>query len=124
LTSAGGRRFGFTVGPAFMLLAVVLAWRDRTLAAAVTAGLGAVLVLAALLVPGRLGPVFRAWMGLAHAISRVTTPIVLGVVFFAVITPLGLLRRLFGKNPISRSRAAASYWVTRRGPRGTMSNQF
>jgi hypothetical protein len=62
-------------------------------------------------------------MGLAHAISRVTTPIALGIVYFIVITPLGVLMRVLGKNPIGRSRAE-SYWVARAERRGTMSNQF
>lgn len=124
LTASAGRRFGLTVGAAFVALAGLLLWRDRVVASGVSAVLGAGLTLAGLIMPGRLGPVFRAWMGLAHAISRITTPVALGVVFFAVITPLGILMRLLGRNPIGRSRAAPSYWVTRAGPRGGMSNQF
>ena len=41
-------------------------------------------------------------MGLAHAISKVTTPIFMGVVYFVVITPIGFIRRrAFGSNPLS-----------------------
>jgi hypothetical protein len=102
----------------------LLWWRAHPTGSAVAAGLGALRGLGGVLVPARLGPVFRAWMGLAQAISRVTTPIALGVVYFLVITPLGVLMRLFGKNPIGRSRAESSYWVARAEARGTMSNQF
>ncbi len=63
-------------------------------------GLGAVLVLAGLLVPTLLGPVNRAWMGLAHLISKVTTPIFMGIVYFLVLTPIGLGMRLFGRRPL------------------------
>ena len=114
LTTADGRRFGLTLGAAFLVLAGVLWWRGREVGAPIAAILGASLVLAGVAVPGRLGPVQRAWMALAAAISRVTTPIFLGVVYFLAFVPVGLLMRLAGRNPLARSRTAASYWVARK----------
>lgn len=66
-----------------------------------------------LLAPATLDPVYRAWMKLGVLISRVTTPIILGVVFFLVIMPLGLIRRLFGRDNLARrfDDSAASYRV-------------
>jgi hypothetical protein len=52
-------------------------------------------------------------MGLAHAISRVTTPVFMGVVYFVVLTPVGLLRRAFGHNAIAAEAEGDSYWVSR-----------
>jgi hypothetical protein len=79
---------------------------------------------AGLLVPAHLGPVQRGWMGLAHAISRVTTPIFMGVVYFVVITPIGLLRRVLGGNPL-RAHRGATGWVDRQqAPRGDLTRQF
>jgi hypothetical protein len=127
LTAAEGRRFALTVGAAFLLLGALLWWRDAGTAAAVVAGIGATLGVAGVVVPGSLTPVYRGWMGLAHLISRVTTPIFLGVVYFGVITPIGLLMRLFGRNPMRRTVAADSYFVTRpAGParRGDLGRQF
>jgi hypothetical protein len=46
-------------------------------------------------------PVFRAWMGAAKVLSKITTPIPLAVVYFLVLTPIALLRRLAGKGRIS-----------------------
>jgi hypothetical protein len=82
------------------------------------------LLAAGLLVPGQLGPVQRAWMGLAHAISKVTTPIFMGVVFFIVLTPVGLVMRLFGRNPIHHRAIDRSYWAGRTDTRGGMTHQF
>lgn len=114
LTPAEGRKFAFTVGTAFLVLATVVAWRGHTPVAAALGSLGGALGLAGVLVPGRLSPVYRAWMGLARALSKVTTPIFMGIVFFGLILPVGLLRRRFGGNPVLRqSRADASFWVTR-----------
>jgi len=112
LTPAQGRRFGLTLGAAFVALGGVLVWRGRA-AAPVALVLGVALVAAGLVVPARLGPLQRAWLGLGAALSRVTTPIFLGVVYFAVIMPIGLLLRARGRNPLTRHRAGATCWVPR-----------
>ena len=97
LTAHEGRRFAFPVGIAFLLLAAIAWWRSHTLPSQVLGGLGGLLIVAGALVPSHLGPVYRAWMGLAHAISKVTTPIFMGIVYYLVVTPIGLLRRIIGK---------------------------
>jgi hypothetical protein len=87
-------------------------------------GLAAALLAAGVVIPGHLGPVFRAWMGLAHAISKVTTPIFMGIVFFVVIMPIGLVMRLLGRNPITHRPVKDSYWAARSDARGSLGNQF
>ena len=125
LTPREGRRFGFTVGGRFLALATILLWRDRATGAMVCAALAAPLLLAALLLPARLGPIQRAWMGLALAISRVTTPVLMAVIYFLLVTPIGALRRAMGRNAIARDRQAASYWIERARPgRGDLRRQF
>ena len=124
LTAPEGRRFAFTLAAAFGGLATLLWWRERSTAAAVLAGVAAALALAGLLLPGRLGPLYRAWMGFAQALSRITTPIFMGVVYFLVITPVGLMRRVVGGNPL-RAHHGSSGWVDRQGtPRGDLTRQF
>ncbi len=126
LSTAEGRRFGLTVGAAFLALAAVAQWRGRERAALVFAGMGGLLVLAGLAMPERLGPVFRGWMGLAHLMSKLTTPIFLGVVYFGVITPVALLMRLCGRRPLQRT-TTASGWIPRAADarhRADMERQF
>jgi len=124
LTAAEGRKFGLTVGVAFLALAALVAWRGHPIGATTLGLLGALLCAAALTVPRRLGPVQRAWMALAFAISKVTTPIFMGVVYFLVLTPTGILRRTLGRDPI-RSRARGSLWISRSSePRGDLTRQF
>ena len=112
LTPAEGRKFAFPVGIAFGVLGGVAQWRGGQTLAYVFFALGGTLLLAGILVPGMLGPVYRAWMGFAHAISKVTTPIFMGVVYFIVLTPVGLLMRALGKNPL-KPPATGSIWHTR-----------
>jgi len=61
-----------------------------------------ILALGGLLLPESLRPVHYWWMRLALLISRVTTPIVLGVVFFFVFMPFGLVAKIFGRDPMKR----------------------
>ena len=112
LSSAEGRRFGLTVGAAFLVLGGALAWRGRAVAP-VALALGALLLAAGVIVPTRLGPITRAWASLGAAISKITTPIFLGIVYYAAITPIGLLLRAVGRNPLTRHRSGTSCWVAR-----------
>jgi hypothetical protein len=122
LTAAEGRRFAFTLAAAFGGLAALLWWRERRAIATALAGVSVAFAVAGLLLPGRLGPVYRGWMGLAHAISKVTTPIFMGVVYYLVITPIGVVRRMAGGNPL---RADQGGWVDRQGsPRSDLTRQF
>ena len=124
LSPAEGRKFGFTVGTAFAVLAAISAWRGHHIPVYVLGGLAVALVAGAVLVPGQLGPVNKAWMDLAQLISKVTTPVFMGVVFFLVILPVGMLMRLFGRNPIKHAEINQSYWVTRQAARSGLTNQF
>jgi hypothetical protein len=124
LTTAEGRRFGLTVGVAFLALAALVAWRGHATVGTLLGVLGALLGVAGLVVPERLGPVQRGWMSFALAISKVTTPIVMGVVYFLVLTPTGILRRTLAHNPL-KPRAEGGLWVTRSSEnRGDLTRQF
>ena len=126
LTPREGRAFAFPVGIAFGVLAGITWWRDHLLLTQVLGGLSGLLLVAGALVPTLLGPVQRAWMGLAHAISKVTTPIFMGIVYFVVLTPIGIVRRVVGRNPVVNPAIDGSYWHSRpEGKRrGNLHRQF
>lgn len=108
-----GRRFGLTLGGAFLALAAFLAWRGHTTLAATAAAVGGLLALAGLVAPGRTGPLWRGWMALARAISKVTTPVVMALLYYLLITPTALLRRTLGSDPLEPEDDGESYWVAR-----------
>ena len=112
-TGSSGRKFGLTVGIAFAVIAGVSFWRGHDSAPRILGAIALALVLAALAAPRALEPVERAWMKLAHLISRVTTPIFMGIVYFAVLTPVGIIRRTFGRNPLVHTAERDSYWIAR-----------
>jgi hypothetical protein len=113
LTAREGRRFGLTVGVAFLTVSALTTWRGHEYASWATGAIGGLLVLGGLAIPDRLGPVCAFWMGLANLLSKVTTPIFLAVVYFLVFTPFGLVMRLLGCQPLRRPPKSESFWISR-----------
>ena len=126
LTPAELRKFGLTVGGVFLLIAAYSLWRDRDALMGIAGGIGGALVLLGAVVPRSLGPAYRAWMGLALLLSKVTTPIFMGLVYFLVITPIALLMRAFGRNPLAPHAKTESAWALRPegSRRGDLQRQF
>jgi hypothetical protein len=114
-----------TVGLAFSVLGALVLWRQHGSAAAVLFTIGGSLMASGILAPTKLGPVQRLWMGLAHAISRITTPVFMGAVFYLVMTPIGLMRRTVSANSLRHRADKSGYWK-RRDPdaSSTMERQF
>lgn len=112
-TARQGRRFGVTLAIAFAVVAAIAAWRSAERVAGVAGAVALVLAVMGLVLPKGLEQVERAWMGFAHAISRVTTPLFMGIVYFVVLTPAGVIRRTFGRNPLEHGAEHDSYWAAR-----------
>jgi hypothetical protein len=76
--------------------------------------LAAVLSALGFVVPMALQPVYKLWMRFGLILSKITTPIIMGLVFFLVITPTGLIRKLLAKDPMARNfHDGESYRVPR-----------
>lgn len=69
------------------------------------------------LAPGLLAPLNRIWYRFGLLLGKIVSPVVLGAIFFLVITPVSLATRLFGRDPLRlKPRQAASYWIDRTPP--------
>lgn len=124
-TPAEGRKFGVTVGLAFLALATFLWWKENAgLAWKIFAGVGGTLVVAGLVLPAQLGPVYRGWMKFALLISKVTTPIIMGIIYFGLFLVTGTIRRKVGGNAMVRPETNGSFWVTRDVKRANLERQF
>jgi len=108
------RKFGLLVGGVFALIGVVLLLRHRA-AAPYFLSAGALLILPGLIVPRVLRPVYLAWMSLAILLGFVVSGILLILLFFFVITPIGLVARCLGNDflNLKLDPTAASYWRPR-----------
>jgi len=79
---------------------------------------GCAFLIAAVLFPTVLAPFNRVWLRFGLLLHRIVSPLILGIMFFVVITPMGLVMRALGKDLLRLrvDRAAASYWIDRRPP--------
>ncbi|SRR5258706_12172150 len=87
----------------------------------------AILLLLALIRPSMLHRANLLWTRLGLLLNRLVSPIVIGAMYYLVFTPLGLLLRRLGKDPLRLrfDRNAASYWIHREPPTpDSMANQF
>jgi predicted membrane metal-binding protein len=96
------RSFGFTVGGIFALIALwplILRGEDpRWWALVIAAGL----LAPAVVLPRSLVWVHKGWMAIGHIMGWINTRIILGFVFYFIVTPTGMVRRWLGKDPMGR----------------------
>ena len=72
-----------------------------------------------------LTPLNRIWFKFGILLGRVISPLIMGLIFFFVVTPIGLLMRLFGKDVLNlKYNSNKSYWIEKNGPKSKMKNQF
>ena len=121
------RNFGLLVGAIFIVIGVwPMLWRGEPLRLwAVIAG--GLLILFGGLVPAWLAPIHRGWMWVGHVLGWINTRIILGVIFYGLITPIGIVFRLLGKDTMQQtfSDASSTYRVNRQPrPRSHMKFQF
>ena len=111
------RGFGCTIGIAMLALGSFLLWRHHPGAGWTSIFLGALLLLTAGLSPALLKWVHRPWMLLAFALGWCVTRVLLTIIFLLVVTPIGLLQRVFGKRVVETAfkTGDTSYWQPRMG---------
>jgi len=104
LDRKGLREFGLVTGAAVAaLFGLLLPWMLELQWPAWPWAIAAPLWLLALIQPSWLRGIYRAWMRFGLLASRVMTPLILGIVFFVMISPMAMVRRLMGKDPMQRS---------------------
>ena len=93
-------------------------WRHGSLSASGMLVVGALLALAlvGLVTPRRIEWLFQTLITITFPIGMVVSEVMLAVIYFVVVTPVGLARRAFGRDPLNRAvdRTASTYWVDRR----------
>jgi len=115
----GLRRFGLTTGAIVaVLFGAFFPWVLERPVPTWPWMVGGVLVVWALAAPSTLRVVYRGWMRLGSMLNRVTTPIVIGVLFAVVIVPTALILRIAKSDPLQRTldRSVRTYRVSSRKP--------
>ena len=72
-----------------------------------------------------LTPLNKLWFKLGIFLGRIISPIIMGIIFFLVVTPIGLIMRLLRKDVLNlKYNNNQSYWIEKKGPKSKMKNQF
>ena len=73
-----------------------------------------------------LTPLNKSWFKFGLFLGKIISPIIMGIIFFVVVTPIGVIMRLIGKDVLNRklNKKEGSYWIEKEGPKSKMKNQF
>jgi hypothetical protein len=110
------RKFGLTVGGVFLLLGIWCRMRGKLHYLPLLVP-GAVLVLLGAVIPRTLKFIYIAWMSLAFVLGSLVSTVLLTVFYYGVLTPIGWIARLAGKDFLRRQfdPQARTYWLRRDG---------
>jgi hypothetical protein len=119
------RTFGFVFTGIFLIVSAYLWSQDsKTTTIQIFLVLALVFLALALLMPVALRPLNKAWYKLGLLMGRVVSPIVLGILFFILISPIAIVMRLAGRDPLKlRKQDVQSHWIDR-APPGPESTSF
>ena len=118
------KKFGVFFSIVIILVATYAYWKFNSDLAIFALIPIAFFAVAAFLAPQILSPLNRLWFNLGLLLGRIISPIVLGIIFFVLITPISLLTRFFGRDELKmKKRSVESYWVNR-SPPGPPSDSF
>ena len=104
------RSFGVSVGLVLCVIAALLWWRHQVDRAEVVGAVGLVLLACGLVYPPVLKWPSAVWWRFSRVLGYVNARILLGILFFLVLTPLSLIWRLTGKDPLARRRHQWPGW--------------
>ena len=72
-----------------------------------------------------LAPLNKIWFKFGIFLGKIISPLIMGIIFFLVVTPIGLIIRLLGKDLLNlKYNKNKSYWIEKSGPKSKMKNQF
>jgi large-conductance mechanosensitive channel len=67
----------------------------------------------------------KIWFKFGIFLGKIISPIIMGIIFFLVVTPIGLIMRILGKDLLNlKFNNKKSYWIEKNGPKSKMKNQF
>ncbi|MBV1699515.1 MAG: hypothetical protein KGQ47_14345 [Hyphomicrobiales bacterium] len=122
------RNFGLVFAAVFALISVTPLLHGHP-ARIWSLPIAGVFLVTATFRPRLLAPLNRFWFRLGIALGKIVTPVMMSVLFFVVVTPVALLMRIAGKDPLllKRDPSAVTYWVERSRPlppAGSFKDQF
>ena len=110
------RQFGLMVGGVLVLIGLWKLYQGKhETARLILWSVGGLLIITSTIVPTLLTPIYWLWMKLAHLLGWVNTRLLLGIIFFVIITPMAVVMKVFGRDALNRKidKNVDSYWIPR-----------
>lgn len=108
------KKFGFFCTFVFAILAFYFLFIDSILWAQALALLAVLFLLITVIIPQVLLPLNKLWMRLGLLLGMIVSPIVLGIIFFGLVTPYGVVMRMFGRDELRlKFTKKSSHWISR-----------
>ena len=121
---SSNRSFGFVFFIFFLIVALYPLYFDENLSNWALI-ISIIFLFLAIINSKILTPLNYAWFKFGLFLGKIISPIVMGIIFFLVVTPIGLILRLLGKDVLSlKYNNNQSYWIKKHGPKSKMKNQF
>jgi len=121
---SSNRSFGIVFFVVFLLIAIYPLTNGDEI------GIWSLIISSIFLILGALNskiltPFNKLWFKLGIFLGKIVSPLFMGVIFFFVVTPTGLIMRILGKDPLNlKYNLNKSYWIEKNGPKSKMKNQF
>ncbi len=105
------KKFGITMGIAFLLITLLVFFKHRHITLSASS-ISVLFFISALIAPNLLRPVYILWMKLAFVLSWINTRLILALLFYLILTPMGLLIKLFRMDLLDKKidKKRDSYW--------------
>lgn len=109
------REFGLTIGAILAVLGGLVLWRGKKDVSQYLIVSGILFISSGLMLPGILKPLQKIWMGISVVMGFFVSRIILFILFYAVLTPIGLIARVLGKDILDQKidKSGESYWRNR-----------
>ena len=118
------KKFGLFFSTIFFLIGGYVFYINQIIVAAIFLVISCVLLLISMVAADYLIKLNILWFKLGILISKVISPIVLGLIFFVLISPIAILTRMFGRDILQlKKKVVNSYWI-KREPRGPLPESF
>ena len=121
---SSNRSFGIVFFMVFLLLAFYpLTYNGETRVWSLIISL--IFLILGLLNSKILAPLNKLWFKFGIFLGKIISPLIMGIIFFLVVTPIGLIMRIFKKDILNlKYNKNVSYWIEVNGPKSKMKNQF
>lgn len=122
--TSSNRSFGIIFASAFLIISLYPLLNNENIRAW-SLIISLIFLILGLLNSRLLTPLNKTWFKFGILLSKIFSPLIMGTIFFLVVTPIGIFMRIFRKDLLNlKFNKKETYWIDKKGPKSKMKNQF